>query len=109
MDTLNSEELLPEFSRLPALVDGVRYVIAERAHGAAEHLNIYGAHPVYVAKNDFLAFPPMGIVAAVTIGTCGFYLKNSQLLLIERGTAIDSEPPEHSKPEVRGIAHCSLS
>ncbi|MBV7523560.1 hypothetical protein D3C76_814550 [compost metagenome] len=57
MDTLNSEDLLRDFSRLPALVDGVRYVIAERAHGAAEHLNIYGAHPVYVAKNDSWRFP----------------------------------------------------
>lgn len=60
MDILNAEDLLPEFERKPALVNGVRYVIAARSHCAGDHLHITAVYPVYEAPIDSWRFPDGG-------------------------------------------------
>lgn len=56
LDTFTAADLLPEFERLPSLVDGDIYVIARRPdrHG---HLHVTSSHPVYVAETDSWRFP----------------------------------------------------
>lgn len=57
MDTLNAADLLPEFERLPSLVNGTRYVIAKRPHDPEGHLHVTAIYPEYVAETDSWRFP----------------------------------------------------
>lgn len=57
MNMLTAEDLLPEFERMPQLVDGACYVIAEKPHSPHDALVVITINPYYVEAAKSWRFP----------------------------------------------------
>lgn len=57
MPRVNATDLLLEFEKSPALIDGERYVLVRRACPPEDHLTVFDASPTYIAQVDSWRFP----------------------------------------------------